>query len=117
MNLNGKITNPGEMRTQITLQSVQLTKSAGGAQVRSYTDLTPAVVYSRWINAHGTEAIQAQALQVQGLATVLIRYRADVNTRCVILKGSERYEILSIDNIQERNEYLELKVQLTKGGV
>lgn len=118
MNLSGKVFNPGELRTLVTLQSVVLTKTPGGVQLRSYVDLDPATWWVKWTNAHGSEAIQAQALQVQALATVLMRYRADVTANTVILKDGQRWEIIGApDNIQERCEYMELKVQLTKGGV
>jgi head-tail adaptor len=53
---------------------------------------------------------------VDAPATVLIRYQSDVDTACAVLKGSLRYEIVSIDNIQERSEYLELRVQRMKAG-
>jgi hypothetical protein len=40
-----------------------------------------------------------------------------VTGRCSILKGSDRWEIVSLDNIQERGEYLELKVKHVTGSV
>jgi hypothetical protein len=33
-----------------------------------------------------------------------------------VLKGTNRYEIVSIDDIQERHEYLELKVKKMRSG-
>ena len=47
---------------------------------------------------------------------MLIRYRTGVDPTCAILKGSDRYEIISVDNIQERSEYLELRVKKMRGG-
>lgn len=117
MRIGDRITNPGELRTLITLQSVTLTKGPGGVQVPSYANLNPATVYAKWSNAHGREVLDAQALKTEAPATVWIRYRADVNTRISILKGAERYQVLSVDNVQERGEYMELKVLLVKGGV
>ena len=61
MNLNGKVTNPGEMRTSITLQTPTITKAAGGAQVVTWTTL--AVVWAKWTNIHGSEVWQSQAVQ------------------------------------------------------
>ena len=77
---------------------------------------TVATVDSRWVNAHGMEILEAAIAQVDAPATVLIRYRSDVNETCAVLKGGLRYEIQSIDNIQERSEYLELKVIRMKAG-
>lgn len=115
MNLNGKTINPGEMRTRITVQTPTLTKAAGGAQVVSWSNL--ATVWSKWNNVHGAEVWQSQAVQAVSPATVLIRYRADVDAACSILKGTDRYDIVSIDNIQEKNEYLEIKVSHSKGSL
>lgn len=109
MILNGKVINPGELRTEITLQKRSPTTGAGGFIQPGWTDI--ATVWSRWINAHGSEIWAAQAVQAQAPATVLIRYRSDVDTTCVVLNGSIRYEIVSVDDIQARGEYLELKVR------
>lgn len=114
MKIGSKVTNPGEMRTKITLQSRTNVQDAGGFSVPGW--VTIAAVWSRWINAHGREVLEAGIAGVDAPATVLIRYLSDVDTTCAILKGSLRYEIVSIDNVQERSEYLELRVQRMKAG-
>jgi SPP1 family predicted phage head-tail adaptor len=113
MILNGKPINPGELRTAVTLEIVTLSGDAGGAQAQSYADL--AAVWCRWTNVHGGEVWQSQALHAQKPATVLIRYRSDLTTANTVRKDGERYKILSIDDIQNRNEFMELKVQLDVG--
>jgi SPP1 family predicted phage head-tail adaptor len=115
MKLNGAMINPGELNTQITLQKPTIGKAAGGAQVVTWSTL--ATIWARWTNVHGSEVWQSQAVQAINPATVLIRYRSDVTTACSILKGSTLFEIVSIDNILERNEYLGLKVKSMKGSV
>ncbi|MGA2488785.1 MAG: phage head closure protein [Anaerolineales bacterium] len=73
---------------------------------------------AKWTNVHGMEAWAAsQAGLAVSAATVLIRYRANVDTRCTIVKGGIRWNIVALDNIQERNEYLELKVLRKTGTV
>ena len=114
MILNGKVINPGEMRTRITLQERSVTSQTGGFQAPSWTNIS--TVWCRWTNAHGNESMQAALQSAQAPATILIRWISGLDTTCAILKGSERYEILSIDDIQERHEYMELKVQRMKGG-
>jgi len=117
MRLGNKITNPGELNTLITLQSATISKDAGGAQKPIWTDLTPPSVWARWKNAYGPEMIAAQAVQGQALATVMIRYRPDVNIGVSILKGTDRWEIISVDDIEDRHEYMELSVRFTKGSL
>jgi head-tail adaptor len=109
MNLNGTVTNPGELRTPITLQSRSVSEGAGGFETEGW--VTIAAVYSKWVNVHGSEAWVAATNNALEAATVTIRYRDDVDLTCAVLLGSERYEIVSIDNVRHRNEYLELKLQ------
>lgn len=114
MILNEKVINPGELRTRITLQSPTASEDAGGFQARAYGNV--ATVWARWSNAHGSEAIQAAALGAEAPATVLIRYYAGLGTTWRVVKGSAEFEIVSVDNIQERGEFLELKVRRVKPG-
>jgi len=114
MILNGKPTNPGQLRTRITLKRRVVTQNASGAPIVSTETL--AVVYARWKNAHGSEVWEAQTAQAQQAATVLIRYRAGLDETYLVEKDSQLFEIVSIDNIEERSEYMELKVKRTVPG-
>ncbi len=114
MNLNGKVTNPGELRTLISLQQRTITTNDGGFQEPTWT--TIGNVYSKWENAHGSEVWAADAAGAEQPATVLIRYNRELDTTCAVLKGSTRFEILSIDDIRERHEYMELKVKRMREG-
>lgn len=114
MNLNGKTINPGDLRTSVTLQSRTVTVGDGGFPVPSWSTIT--TVWARWTNVHGSEMWAAQAVEAENAATVLIRYQAGLDRTCAVLKGSERFEIVSIDDIQERHEYMELKVKRMEAG-
>lgn len=113
MNLNGRTINPGEMRTKVTLESRTVSSATG---FKSPSWATIAQVWSKWTNAHGGEVWQAEAVGAEQPATVLIRYRTGLDTTCAVTMGGKRFEIVSIDNIQERNEFLELKVRRMKEG-
>jgi SPP1 family predicted phage head-tail adaptor len=78
---------------------------------------TNPTVKARWVNDHGQEAVASEALRSTQRATVTIRHRADVLTTWRILKGAEIWSILSIDAVQERNRYVELRVERVKGTV
>jgi SPP1 family predicted phage head-tail adaptor len=108
MILNGKPVNPGELITDITLLSRTVSQDSSGAQTAGTS--TIATVKCRWINAYGAEVWAAQAAQTVEPATVLMRYRSDVNQQCLVQKGSAIYEILSADDIRDQHEYIELKV-------
>ena len=108
MILNGRVINPGELRTLVTLERRKVTQDAGGFGSAAWAEID--TVYCRWIGAHGAEIWQAQTAGVNEPATVLIRYRDDIDTTCALTRGPARYEIISIDDIQARHEFLELKV-------
>lgn len=114
MNLNGKVSNPGEMRTRITLQNRTMAVDAGGFRSPAWADV--ATVWSKWVNVHGAEVWTAEAVQASQPATVTIRYRAGVEPTWCVLKDGTRYEIVSVDDIQERHEYIELKVRRMADG-
>lgn len=115
MIINGRITNPGELRTSITLQKrASVTTDAGGFQVPGAP--TEYTVLCKWTNFHGSEVLAAQAAGIVEGATVLIRYRSDIDETWRISKDSQIYEVVSMDDIQNRHEYIELKVKRWKGG-
>jgi SPP1 family predicted phage head-tail adaptor len=109
MILNSKVFNPGDLRTSITLQSRLITTGSGGFMVPSGFFI--ATVWAKWVNAFGSEVWLSQTAGAIKPATVTIRYRDDIDETCNIVKDGVVYEIVSIDDIQNRHEYLEIKVQ------
>jgi len=114
MKIGNKISNPGELRTQVLVQTRTATIDAGGFKTPTWA--TVAEVWCRWSNAHGREMMEMQIAHVDAPATVLMRYRSDVDVSCSLLKGGARWEIVSVDDITERHEYLELKVLRMRAG-
>jgi SPP1 family predicted phage head-tail adaptor len=107
----------GELRSRITLQVPTESKDAGGAQKVTFANATTnPIVYARWINAHGAEVTQNATKSVQR-ATVTIRHRTDIKTTWRILKNSEAWQIISIDPVQDRGQWVELIVERVKGTV
>lgn len=114
MILNGRVINPGELRTPINLGSRTVATQPGGFKVPSFARF--ATVYARWKNAHGAESAQAAAEGGEAPATVLIRYYASLNETCGVQLGADWYEIVSIDDIEQRHEYMELQVKRWRPG-
>ncbi len=113
MILGGRPTNPGELRTPVTLLKRTITTAAGGFQMPGTTTIL--AVKARWVNVHGSE-VWAASVVAQDAATVLIRYNSQVDTTCLVSKGGKLYEIVSVDDIEERHEYMELKVRRAEEG-
>ena len=73
-------------------------------------------VWANWINVHGSEVWAAESVQALKAATVTIRYRSDVDEKCRVVFNGVTYEIVSVDNIRQRNRVLEMKVKATVNG-
>lgn len=73
-------------------------------------------VWANWVNVHGSEVWAAESVQALKPATVTIRYRSDVDEKCRILFNDVPYEIVSVDNIRQRNRALEMKVRASVNG-
>ncbi len=114
MKIGEQITNPGAVRTRITLKSRSTTTDPGGFQVQVLTPVK--TVWARWTGVHGQEAWAANSANALRAATVLIRYPRNIvidETMVVSVDGDD-YEIVSMDDVQRRHEYIELKLQLIR---
>lgn len=114
MILNGKAINPGELRTLVKLERRAVSTAAGGFKTQTWSQV--AQVYGKWTNIHGGEVWTAEAVQARKPATLLIRYRSDVDLTWAVSLGGVRYQIVSIDNIRQRGEYMELALQEMRSG-
>ena len=110
--------NVADMRTRITFRQPTITKDDGGAQVAGFANIaTNPTVWARWINAHGEESVTSDALKSVQRATVTVRYRSDILVTWQILKDGLAWQIVSIDEVQDRNRWIELMVERAKGSV
>jgi len=134
MLINGTPFNPGELKVPVVLAKKKITKPAGGFQKVDYEFIADAK--AKWVNVHGQEAWLADAKGAILAATVTIRYRSEVDVTCVIMlgmtveevidendvltgwtfTGGQVFEIVSMDNIQQLNEYIEFKVKRVTSG-
>jgi SPP1 family predicted phage head-tail adaptor len=107
-----------DLRTRVTFQSPTITTDAGGAQKTTYANVgTVPTVWAQWINDHGQEAVLADAVASAQRATVRVRHRTDIVETWQVLKDGEVWKILSIDPVQDRNRWVELRVERVKGSL
>lgn len=107
-----------ELRTRITFQSPTVNKDAGGAQSETWANVTTnPTVWAKWVNAHGQESVQSEALKSVQRATVTVRHRTDILTTWQVLKDSEAWKVISIDRVRGENRWVELVVERAKGTV
>ncbi len=109
MIIGGRVWNPGEMRTTVTMQQRQMVQDVGGHLSPQWT--TVATVKAKWVNAHGAEAVQAAALGHEQAATVTVRFLPGMDATWSLLMDGQRYAIVSVDNVLDRDQLLELKVR------
>lgn len=68
---------------------------------------------AKWVNAWGSEVYQARQAGVTEPATLTLRYTPKITTTCLIYRGSdpEPYEVISVNDVDNRHTWLEVKVQ------
>ena len=105
-----RFVNAGEMRTTIVIKRKSAERDPDGYPVGDY--ITVARVKCKWINAHGSEVYTADRLGYMQPATLRLRYISSITEECVFFKQGEDipYRIISIDNVEERCRWLEIKV-------
>ena len=111
-----KSANAGELRTAVYFIRVESVPDGGGFPVETKTNVfgEGVPVMCKWVNAHGTAVFAAMQLQLRDPATITTRYSPlldDVSLRVYRAGDDEPYEIISIDNVEMRNAWLEIRVQ------
>jgi head-tail adaptor len=81
----------------------------------SSTD-APRYKWCRWVGMHGSEAIQNGLVVGRQTATVTIRFDAAVGLSHRVLKDGEIWEIVSIDDVRQIHQWMELKVARKEAG-
>ncbi|NNG67340.1 phage head closure protein [Caldanaerobacter subterraneus] len=101
--------NPGLLRNRITLQKKVDLTDPDGFTTQQWQDI--ATVWAAAENLHGREYWEAAAIQAENTVKFTIRYRPDVDQTMRILFKGKVYNILSVDNIKYRNEFIEIKAR------
>lgn len=110
----------GELRTRIYIRSVS--KSTDKDGVSSKEEEKSAIGYDaqgreimyhcKWVNAYGAEVFNAMQLQLRESATLTMRYSPKIKPDQLIYKVGDPipYEIVSINDVEDRHRWLEVKV-------
>lgn len=110
-----KNANPGELRTPVLFIREKHENDAEGYDNIISTNVFGAgrSIRVKWVNSHGSEIFTAMQLQLREPATITCRFSPLINKQLIVYKVGDPspYEIISSDNVEERNEWLEIKVQ------
>lgn len=85
-----------------------------GAPKFTWADATDPVALCNWKGRGGTESLNAGNLTVLDTAELTLWYRDDITHSDRILKNDDAtliYEVMNVENIEERNQYLLIKVK------
>lgn len=104
--------NAGEMRTRVRIAKPAYT-IVEGFERETFTDVFSRKVKVKWVYAHGSEIYQAAEQQIREPATITMRYSPLVNVECRIWRENDPnpYEIISINNVEDCRQFLEIKVK------
>lgn len=115
-----KRASAGDLRTRIYIRSVTKAADADGVSskekeesVIGYDVKGKEIMYHcKWVNAYGAEVFTAMQLEVQQPATLTMRYSPRIQPDQLIYKVGDPvpYEIVSINDVEERHAWLEVKV-------
>lgn len=114
-----KSARAGELRTRIYIRRLEKEVNGNGVTVETEKsifpdppDQTERVYHCKWVNAYGTEAVTAMQLQIRESATLTMRYSPRIQADCWIyrLGDPEPYQIISVNDVEERHTWLEVKV-------
>ena len=114
-----KRTRAGELRTVVYFRRVlKGTDGEGYAHQREEYVFPDGMggergVHCKWVNAHGAEVFSAMQLQIREPATLTMRYSPLIDAAMLVYKGKDPrpYEIISVNNVEDRGKWLEIKVQ------
>ena len=108
--------NAGELRTEIQIMRRIVTTDDNGFDTESYENVfgEGVSVHCKGIGNHGSEVFSRDSFEERRSATVAMRYSAlaDDGRLVVFLAGdASPWEVVNVDDVQRRHEYLELSLQ------
>lgn len=107
--------NIQQMSTSITIQNRVETIDRGKSTI-SYVPAIPPTAFCNWKTKGGTELTGENSVTVLDTAELIMWYRSDITETSKIFLGSKEYKVMSIENVEQRNQYLIVKVKGAKVG-
>lgn len=128
-----KAANAGELRTSVYFMKIDRQTDNEGfpKEVEINVFGKDKSVLTKWVNAHGSEVFTAMQLELREPVTITMRYSPLINEKLIVYRvreyeeamkaGSDdkvkealeraAYEVISVDNVECRNIWLEIKLQ------
>ena len=67
----------------------------------------------KWTNAWGSEVYTARQAGVREPATLTLRFNSKITSTCIVYRGRDPhpYEVISLNDVEDRHVWLEIKVE------
>lgn len=99
----------GDLKRRITIQQQTKVRDGMGGYEDGWAQV--AQPWAKISPKSGSEKLRADKLNADGLSTVIIRYRSDLNESMRVVYRGNNYQIRSIINIEEADRFLELTIE------
>lgn len=113
-----KWANPGAMNTKIFIKKPIEEKNPDGTRKDGYANVfgEGMYCYCKWVNAHGRDRLDAYKYGLSNLATLTMRYSPLITSDCIIHTNDSdniniAWQIEDVDNVENRNAWLEVFVK------
>lgn len=103
----------GDLRHPVTLMAPVDEISATGRPVKTWRDQV--TVQAAKADVSGREFYQAQAYHAEDVVTWTIRWRDDVTAEWRLRHGSQVYEIIEVNHLGYRYDFIRLKTRMITG--
>lgn len=107
--------NIQQMSTSITIENRVETIVKSKSTI-SYVPAAPPNAFCNWKTKGGTELPGENSVTVLDTAELIMWYRPDIVETSKIYLGTKEYKVMSIENVEQRNQYLIIKVKGAKVG-
>lgn len=107
-----KTSAAGELRTSVTFKKVTRVINSNGFPTE--TETVELTTWCKWVNVHGNESFKQDTLLLNEPAILTTRFSPKLlNPTLLVYRGSDTkpFEIISVDNVEERNHWVEIRVQ------
>lgn len=103
--------NPGELRTKVRFVRIVRDQDEDGFYLEPEQTVTE--VYAKWQNVHGNEAFSDAMATLAEPAMLTIRYHAGIAANQLVYRDGDPspFEIISIDDVENRHVWMEIHVK------
>lgn len=105
----------GQMHTRIRIFSQTKGVDSDGFPTEAWANVFGGneFCWCNWTNAHGSDVWENMKLDLKETATITLWYTNLLTAECRIQHEDDpdRWEVLSIDNVDDQRKYLEVKVK------